>query len=63
MMEIEKADGFSNNRDDQLIVNENEDGKTLGIGYSNIVPVLINAVKELSTQVESLTTRVAALEG
>ena len=36
------------------IVNENNEG-TLSVAYTNLVPVLIEAIKELSAQVETLS--------
>ena len=33
------------------------------IDYGKLTPVLINAVKELSTEIETLKAKVAALEG
>ena len=45
------------------IPGETDDAATmLAMRYTEIVPVLVNAVKELSTQVEALTARIAALE-
>jgi len=54
VMTIESADGYAQDRDSQLIANENEDGKSFGIKYDRIVPILINAVKELSAKVTAL---------
>ena len=45
------------------IPGEADDAPTmLAMRYTEMIPVLVNAVKELSTQVETLTARVAALE-
>ena len=45
------------------IPGEADDAPTiLAMRYTEMIPVLVNAVKELSTQVEALTARVAALE-
>ena len=38
------------------IVNEDNEG-TLSVAYTNLVPVLIEAIKELSAQVETLSTQ------
>ena len=62
VLEIESADGYSTDRDSQLIVNQTEDEKSYGIKYDRIVPVLINAVKELSAKNTALEARIAALE-
>ena len=45
-----------------LVVNLNEDDTAYGIKYERLVPVLVNAIKELSAKNTALETRVAALE-
>ena len=62
VLAIEQADGFASKKDDMLVVNLNEDDTAYGLKYERLVPVLVNAIKELSTKVETLETKVAALE-
>jgi len=54
VLEIEKAHGFAGNKDDMLTVNLNEDDTAYGMKYERLVPVLVNAVKELSAKVKAL---------
>ena len=37
-----------------LIANLNEDGTAYGLKYERLVPVLVNAIKELSAKVKAL---------
>ena len=62
VLAIEQADGFASKKDDMLVVNLNEDETSYGLKYERLVPVLVNAIKELSAKVETLETKVAALE-
>ena len=62
VLAIEQADGYASKKDDMLVVNLNEDDTAYGLKYERLVPVLVNAIKELSTKVETLETKVAALE-
>ncbi len=54
VLEIEKAHGFADNRNDMLTVNLNEDETAYGMKYERLVPVLVNAVKELSAKIKAL---------
>jgi hypothetical protein len=56
-LEVEKEHGFANNRNDTLITTENSDGN-YGMSYERLVPVLVNAVKELSAEVEQLKSQI-----
>jgi len=42
------------NKDDMLVVNLNEDDTAYGLKYERLVPVLVNAIKELSAKVTAL---------
>ena len=57
-MEVEKKHGYAGKKDDMLIVNQDEDeaNPSYGIKYERLVPVLVNAIKELEA-------RLSALEG
>ena len=52
-LEIEKEHGFANDKTDMLLVNENVDGN-YGMHYDRLIPILVNAIKELSAKVEAL---------
>ena len=39
-----------------------ENGETLGIAYSDLIPVLTKAIQEQQAQIEALNARIAALE-
>ena len=56
-LEIEKANGYGSSKDDMLIVNLNEDDTAYGMKYERLVPVLVNAIKELSAEVEQLKSK------
>ena len=56
-LEIEKANGYGFSKDDMLVVNLNEDETAYGMKYERLVPVLVNAIKELSAEVEQLKSQ------
>ena len=47
-------EGNPSNKDDMLVVNLNEDDTAYGLKYERLVPVLVNAIKELSAKVTAL---------
>ena len=53
-LEVEKEHGFGNNRDDMLITDLSEDGNSFSMKYERLVPILVNAIKELSAKVTAL---------
>ena len=55
---IEQADGFANDKDDMLVVNQDDEGN-YGIKYQHLMPVLVNAIKELSEKVKTLEAKLA----
>ena len=54
MEAVEKAHGYANSKKDQLIVDLNEDNTAYGIKYERLVPVLVNAIKELKQEINDL---------
>ena len=54
VLAIEQADGYASKKDDMLVVNFNEDNTAYGLKYERLVPVLVNAIKELSAKVTAL---------
>ena len=61
-LEVEKSNGYGSSNDDSLIVNLTDDGMSYGMKYERLVPILVNAIKELSTKNDALETRIKTLE-
>ena len=61
-IEVEKEHGYGDTPDTMLVTDVNADGN-YGMQYAKLVPILINAVKELSEKNDALEARLAALEG
>ena len=51
---VEQANGYGTSNDDSLILNLTDDGKSYGMKYERLIPMLVNAIKELSTRVTAL---------
>ena len=60
-LEVEKEHGFGDTRENMLVSYENDSGN-YSMKYDRLVPVLVNAIKELSAKNEALEARLAALE-
>ena len=59
---VEQANGYGSSNDDSLVVNLNEDETSYGMKYERLVPILVNAIKELSTKNDTLTTEISDLK-
>ena len=55
-LEVEKANGYGTSNDNSLILNLTDDGMSYGMKYERLVPILVNAIKELSAKVTALET-------
>ena len=54
VLTVEKANGYASSNDDSLIVDLSQDGDHYGLKYERLVPILVNAIKELSAEVTAL---------
>ena len=51
---VVKANGYGSSENDRLLFNKSADGLYYGLTYERFIPVLINAIKELSVKVTAL---------
>jgi len=54
VLTVEKANGYGSSNDNSLLVNLTDDGMRYGMKYERLVPILVNAIKELSAKVTAL---------
>tara|TARA_B100000575_G_scaffold272658_1_gene254951 strand:- start:87 stop:1067 length:981 start_codon:yes stop_codon:yes gene_type:complete len=61
-IEVEKKHGYADKKDNMLIANQDEDvnDPSYGYKYERLVPVLVNAIKELSAENTALKARLDA---
>ena len=62
IQERETIEGYEIAFKNNLLTSLSEDGKQTNVEYIKFVPVLVNAIKELSVQNEDLLIRVTTLE-
>ena len=60
---LEREYGYKVEDKTSIITEKNESDGGYGLTYSKFIPVLINAVQELSTQVDELKQELSALKG
>jgi hypothetical protein len=54
VLAVEQAAGFASDRDSMLTVNLTKDETQYGMKYERLVPILVNAIKELETRISTL---------
>ena len=60
---LEIAAGYNKDNKTNLISSHAYDGKSMGLQYSKFIPILVKAIQEQQTLIESLTARITTLEG
>ena len=63
VLALEEAAGYKLADKKNLTVSLSGDGKQYGLQYSKFVPILVKAIQEQQTLIESLTARITTLEG
>tara|TARA_B100001109_G_C18825199_1_gene456606 strand:+ start:6 stop:1361 length:1356 start_codon:yes stop_codon:yes gene_type:complete len=60
-IEVEKKFGYGDTKDNMLITNQDEDDAdpSYGMKYERLIPVLVNAIKELSSEIDTLKAKIA----
>ena len=58
VLEAEKKFGYATEDNDMLFVDETEDKTKYGMKYERLVPVLINAIKELEKEIVNLKSQI-----
>ena len=62
VLALEQEIGFGNNKNDMLFSILNGDETAYGLKYERLIPLLVNAIKELSEENKDLKSRIEALE-
>ena len=60
---LEEAAGYTTAAKKNLTVSTSGDGKQMGLQYSKFVPIMAQAIKELSAKNDALEARLTTLEG